>query len=69
MKQAARFLWPYLRRYRADLTRGFAALTAKGILTALLPWLIGTSIDALTSGRGLRVILGFAGLIVTVSAF
>ncbi len=50
MKETARRLWPYLRRYRRGLALGAAALIMKDICGAGLPLLIKSGIDALTGG-------------------
>jgi ATP-binding cassette, subfamily B, multidrug efflux pump len=69
MKTAARFLWPYLRRYRRGFVLGFGSLAMKDLLGAALPLLIGTAIDALTHGRSLRLLVFYAALLVVLSVF
>src|SRR5712692_3870442 len=57
-----------MRRYRRDLLLGFGALAIKDALWAALMPAMGAGIDALTAGRGLTVVLGFAGIMVALSA-
>src|SRR5580704_8415614 len=64
----ARFVWPYLRRYRGSFVRGFGALIVKDLLAASLPLTIGAAIDALTRGRSMETLLRFAALLVAISA-
>jgi ATP-binding cassette subfamily B multidrug efflux pump len=64
----ARFVWPYLRRYRGSFVRGFGALAVKDLLAASLPLTIGAAIDALTHGRPMATLLRFAALLVGISA-
>ncbi|HEY4362561.1 MAG TPA: ABC transporter ATP-binding protein [Bryobacteraceae bacterium] len=68
MKNAARFLWPYLRRYRRGFALGFGSLAMKDLLGAALPLVIGTAIDSLTRGGSLRLLAIYAGLLVALSA-
>jgi ATP-binding cassette subfamily B multidrug efflux pump len=68
MKESARFLWPYLRRYRANLVLGFGALAIKAVLAVVQPVAMRSAIDALTAGRGLSPVLGFAALLAGLSA-
>src|SRR5436190_1913764 len=68
MKRAFLFLWPYLRRYRRRLVLGFAALTAKAAVAVSQPLAIRASIDALTNGRALSIVLSLAALLVAASA-
>ena len=68
MKDAARYLWPYLRRYRRGYVLGFGALAMKDLLAASLPLAMRAAIDALTSGRAIRLVLWFAVLIAVLSA-
>ena len=69
MKRSFQFLWPYLRRYRRGFALGFGSLAVKDVLGAGLPLTIRGGIDALTGGRGLRVVLGFCALMILVSLF
>ena len=64
----AKFVWPYLRRYRGAFVRGFGALMVKDLLAASLPLTIGAAIDALTRGRPMETLLRFAALLVGISA-
>jgi ATP-binding cassette subfamily B multidrug efflux pump len=69
MKRSFEFLWPYLRRYRRGFALGFGSLAVKDILGAALPLTIRGGIDALTSGRGLGMVVAFCGLMILVSLF
>jgi ATP-binding cassette subfamily B protein len=68
MTSAARFLWPYLARYRRALALGFGALALKTMLAITQPLALREAVDALTAGRPLAVAFGFAGLLVSASA-
>ena len=57
-----------MRRYRRAILLGFAALVIKDALWAALMPLMGHGIDALSAGRGLRTVLGLAGLMIVTSA-
>ena len=48
MKDSARRLWPYIRRYKRGFLLGFAALVLKDLAAAGQPLLIKTAIDSLT---------------------
>jgi ATP-binding cassette, subfamily B, multidrug efflux pump len=67
VKRSFQFLWPHLWRYRRGFALGFGALAAKAVLGAALPLAIRGGIDALTSGRGLRAMMGFCALLIFVS--
>ena len=64
MKEAARFLWHYLKRYRSPYAPGFGARIMKDALGAALPLLIRYAIDGLTAGSALTILLLWAGAIV-----
>jgi ATP-binding cassette subfamily B protein len=68
VRSSLRFLLPYLKRYRRSYALGFGSLAAKDLLAASLPFVIGRAIDALTRGRSLDVVFGFAALLVGISA-
>jgi len=58
-------LIPYTRRYRGGLLAGFVFVAFANLAGIAMPWLIGRAIDAVARpGGGLRLVLGFAGLIV-----
>jgi ATP-binding cassette subfamily B protein len=70
MKETLRTLWPYLRRYRGRLARGFAALVTKDVLAAAVPFFLGRGVDSMRAG-GFRLeavvwlsaaIVGFAAV-------
>jgi ATP-binding cassette subfamily B multidrug efflux pump len=67
MRDSARRLWPYFRRYRRGLALGFGALILKDVAATGLPLLIRGGIDALTAGKPLRVVVNFCALLVLLS--
>lgn len=62
------FLRRYLWRYRGAFALGFGALTMKDALGAALPLALRASIDGLTGGRPMRIVLEFCALILLISA-
>lgn len=66
--EAARFAWPYLRRYRRGFVLGMGALLMKDLLAAALPVVIRFGVDSLGAGFRLRTLLALAGLLVGISA-
>lgn len=65
MKESARRLWPYLRRYRRGLATGFGALVLKDLASAGQPLLIKFGIDSLKAGFTFQFLLALcAGLLV-----
>jgi ATP-binding cassette subfamily B protein len=60
-------IWPYLWKYRRGWAIGLSSLALKDVTGALLPLVVRYAIDALTSGRKLQVIAGFALLLIAVS--
>ena len=67
MKQNLQHIWPYLWKYKRGWGWGLSALIMKDVSGALLPLVVRYAIDALTSGKPLRVIAGFALLLIAVS--
>jgi ATP-binding cassette subfamily B protein len=61
-------LWPYARRYRAELARGVGALVAKDLLGASMPLVIGAAVDSLSKGFRLEVLLWLAAALAVLSA-
>jgi ATP-binding cassette subfamily B protein len=61
-----RKLFPYLRRHRGKFALGMAALILKDVAAVILPLLIRSAIDALTSREPLRMVFTFAGWLVFV---
>jgi len=62
-------LIPYTRRYRDGLLAGFVFVAFANLAGIAMPWLIGRAIDAVARpGAGLRLVLGYAGLIVGATA-
>jgi ATP-binding cassette subfamily B protein len=68
MKQAARFLWPYLGRYRSAYMLGFGSLAMKDLLGVAIPLMIRSAIDGLTAGSSLTTLMLWAGAIMATSA-
>ena len=68
MKESIRRLWPYLWRYRRGFGLGLAALILKDFAAALQPLVIGRGVDSLTHGFALNKVLGFAGVLIGLSA-
>jgi ATP-binding cassette subfamily B protein len=60
-------IWPYLWKYKRGWAIGLSSLALKDITGALLPLVVRYAIDALTSGKRLQVITGFALLLIAVS--
>jgi ATP-binding cassette, subfamily B, multidrug efflux pump len=67
LKRGFQFAWPYLWRYRAGFGLGFGSLIVKDALGAALPLAMRAAIDALTGGRGLRIVMAFCGLMVAIA--
>src|SRR5713101_7103092 len=57
-----------MRRYRRAIVLGLGALTVKDALLAALMPLMGAGINALSEGRALAVVFGYAALMIAVSA-
>lgn len=67
-RTALRALWPYMRRYRGGLTRGFGALFLKVVTAAALPVLIGAGVDSLADGFRMEILVWFVAALVACSA-
>jgi ATP-binding cassette subfamily B multidrug efflux pump len=67
MGSELRRILPYLLKYRRAWIFGLSSLILKDVFGAMLPLVIRSAIDALTSGRSLRIITGFALLLLAVS--
>jgi ATP-binding cassette subfamily B multidrug efflux pump len=67
VRAAWKFAAPYLWRYRRGFALGFGSLIIKDALGAALPLAMRASIDALTAGRALRIVLAFCGLMVLIA--
>jgi ATP-binding cassette subfamily B protein len=68
MKETARRLWPYLRRYRRGFALGLAALVLKDVAAAGQPLVIKLAIDLLTHGFTLALLLKLCGCLMLLSA-
>lgn len=63
-------LIPYLKPYRGGLLLGFTFVTLANLAGAAMPWLVGRAIDTLAlPGTAVLLMVGYAGLIVLVTAF
>lgn len=51
MREAIRFLWPYLDRHRRQLLLGMGALVLNALVGATLPLMIRRGIDSITAGQ------------------
>ena len=67
MKDQFKFIRPYLWPYRRGFALGMGSLLIKDAVGAAIPLAMRSAIDALTGGRGLRMVLAFCGLIVALS--
>ena len=61
------YLWPYLRPHRKKIALGLFAVLAAVLLGLVGPLLVGRAIDAVRHQAGLKLLLGFAALIVGLS--
>lgn len=68
MKEALRTVGPYLWRYRRGLTLGVGALLSRNVAAAVLPLMIRSGIDTLTTGFRVGGLLLFCGLLLGLSA-
>ncbi|MCC6262110.1 MAG: ABC transporter ATP-binding protein [Bryobacterales bacterium] len=67
MREAFRFLWPYFRPYRRDLTLGYGALLLKNGAGASMPLIVKAGVDSLGTGFELSVTLQYcAWMIVAI---
>ncbi len=66
MRAHLRRIWPYLWKYRRAWALGLSALVLKDAAAATLPLVIRAAIDALTKGRPLQAIAGFALMLVAI---
>ena len=64
LRSAFRFLWPYFRPYRRDLTLGYAALLIKNGAGASMPLIVKAGVDSLGSGFELSVTLKYCAWMV-----
>jgi ATP-binding cassette subfamily B multidrug efflux pump len=67
-RAAIRTVFSYLGRYRGRLVLGGASLVMTDILAIATPWILKTTIDALSSGITRGRLLGYAGLLVGITA-
>ena len=68
MRDAARFLWPYLKRHRRGFALGFGALALKDLLAAALPLAMRSAIDTLTRGGALRIVFEWTAALIALAA-
>ncbi len=62
--EAVRFLWPYFRPYRRDLSLGYAALLIKNGAGASMPLIMKAGVDSLITDFKLSTTLQFCGYMV-----
>jgi len=67
-RAALRSVFRYLRRYRGRLVLGATCLVAADLLVLANPWILMTTIDALSRGVTKRELLVYAGLLVAITA-
>ncbi len=67
-RAALRTVFGYLRRYRGRLALGAASLVVADLLVLASPWILKTTIDALSRGITKRELLTYAGLLVAITA-
>jgi ATP-binding cassette, subfamily B, multidrug efflux pump len=68
MKETARRLWPYLRRYRRGFALGLGALVFKDLAATGQPLIIKSAIDLLQRGFSLSLLVKMCGALVALSA-
>ncbi|HVX67455.1 MAG TPA: ABC transporter ATP-binding protein [Bryobacteraceae bacterium] len=68
IKETARRLWPYMRRYRRGFALGFGALVLKDLAAAGQPLVIKAAIDLLTRGFSFALLAQMCGALVLLSA-
>jgi ATP-binding cassette subfamily B protein len=68
-REALRSVFRYLGKYRGRLALGAASLLAADLLVLASPWILKTTIDALSRGTSKRELVTYAGLLVAASAF
>ncbi|HXV12624.1 MAG TPA: ABC transporter ATP-binding protein [Candidatus Krumholzibacteria bacterium] len=66
---ALRSVVRYLSRYPGRLALGAASLVAADVLVLANPWILKTTIDALSRGITKRELLTYAGLLIVITAF
>ncbi|HEX2162463.1 MAG TPA: ABC transporter ATP-binding protein [Thermoanaerobaculia bacterium] len=68
MLKQLRYLLPELARYKKSLFTGLAAIAAAVALGLLAPILVGRAVDALREAVSLRTLLGYAGVLLAITA-
>jgi ATP-binding cassette subfamily B protein len=67
-RAALKTIFRYLSRYRGHLALGAASLIAADLLTLANPWILKTTIDALSRGITKHELVTYAGLLVAIMA-
>jgi ATP-binding cassette, subfamily B, multidrug efflux pump len=67
VRNAIRFLWPYLDRHRRHLLLGMGALVLNALVGATLPLMIRRGIDSITAGEPWSVTVSAAGALVALA--
>ncbi len=68
-RAAIKTVFQYLGRYRGRLALGAASLVAADLLALASPWILKTTIDALSRGITKRELLVYAGSLIAVAGF
>jgi ATP-binding cassette subfamily B protein len=68
MLERLRYLFPYFRRHRRRLLAGLASIAASVAVGLLAPLLVGRAVDALRSDVTGATLLGYAGLLLAITA-
>jgi ATP-binding cassette subfamily B multidrug efflux pump len=67
-RAALKVVFRYLGRYRGQMALGALSLVAADLLVLANPWILKTTIDALSRGVTKRELVTYAGLLIAVSA-
>ncbi len=67
-RAALKVIFRYLGRYRGQMALGALSLVAADLLVLANPWILKTTIDALSRGITKRELVTYAGLLIAVSA-
>jgi ATP-binding cassette subfamily B protein len=59
-----RTILPYLKRHKGNFALGMAALLLKDVAAVILPLIIRSAIDAMTTGAAMKTIFSFAAFLV-----
>ncbi|MCP5116838.1 MAG: ABC transporter ATP-binding protein [bacterium] len=68
MREAVRFLWPYIRKYRRGLVLGICALVCRNLAAVSVPLVIREAVNSLTSSFEVDAVVRFALLLIGLTA-